>query len=208
MNKVSEWFLENKLKIVFGLKSLVVVLMLFVFGTMLFIPYKYVFDFFLHISVFFYFPSLLIYFLITKNQKDIEKIVEMLKIYISSIVILLIWVFSMDNYAINSKIKFYDTKLRYELKTSSFDQAKETLDKIESLTHILLKPMMYKEIKKDFSVTFDVKKKNEKLFISFYGNLAAGAMVIVTLFMILWGLSTLSFFMKTESVEEKDCEES
>ncbi len=184
---------KNKNKILLIIKSVIVFSIFITFSLMLFAPYKNVFNFFLYLALFLWLPLSLFYFADTDNREDRATILKMWKVYFSIITLMFVFTFSTENYIKKVKIDYFKTKLMYEIKTdANLSTLKNTFKNFEELT---IKSVKYLE-PQDINLTKDLNQKSirHKPYKILYGNLSAGIMAIVTLFMLLWAISELSWF--------------
>jgi hypothetical protein len=193
--------IKNKKKILLVIKSIIVIAIFFTFSLMLFAPYRNVFNFFLYLALFLWLPLSLFYFADTDNKEDRTTILKMWKVYFSIITLMFVFTFSTENYIKKVKIDYFKTKLMYEMKTdANLSTIKDTFKNFEELTIMSVK---YLE-PQDVNLTKDLHQKKviQKPYKILYGNLSAGIMAIVTLFMLLWAISELSWF-ETPKKESK-----
>ena len=185
--------IKNKKKILLVIKSIIVFSIFLTFSLMLFAPYRNIFNFFLYLALFLWLPLSLFYFADTDNKEDRATILKMWKVYFSIITLMFVFTFSTENYIKKVKIDYFKTKLMYEMKTdANRSTIRDTFKNFEELT---IKSVKYLE-PQDVNLTKDLhqKKVSQKPYKILYGNLSAGIMAIVTLFMLLWAISELSWF--------------
>jgi len=185
--------IKNKKKILLVIKSIIVFSIFLTFSLMLFAPYRNIFNFFLYLALFLWLPLSLFYFADTDNKEDRATILKMWKVYFSIITLMFVFTFSTENYIKKVKIDYFKTKLMYEMKTdANLSTIRDTFKNFEELT---IKSVKYLE-PQDVNLTKDLhqKKVSQKPYKILYGNLSAGIMAIVTLFMLLWAISELSWF--------------
>jgi len=157
-------------------------------------PYNQIISNFFMLMLYYMVFSLM-YFSFSSSEEDRQLILKMWKIYFSILSIMFILIYSMDGYIRKTKIDYYKTKLTYELRTKA-DQniLKATFKDYEELS---LKPLeQYKPQDVNISNYFNPKttKTKHKPFTVIYGNFAANAMLVITLFMFLWSFTELSYF--------------
>ena len=189
-----KWLLlKYKKKIVIVTKSIIVLSMFITFALMLVAPYGNVLKIFLYLALFLWLPLSLFYFADTENKEDRAIILKMWKVYFSIITLMFVFLFSTENYIKKVKTDYFKTKLMYELKTdANLSIIKDTFKNFEKLR---IKSIKYLE-PQEINLTKDLHQKqiNKKPYKIFYGNLSVGIMAIVTLFMLLWAITELSWF--------------
>ncbi len=189
-----KWLLfKYKKKIIIVTKSIIVFSMFLTFALMLIAPYGNVLKIFLYLALFLWLPLSLFYFADTENKEDRAIILKMWKVYFSIITLMFVFLFSTENYIKKVKTDYFKTKLMYELKTdANLSIIKDTFKNFEKLT---IKSIKYLE-PQEINLTKDLHQKqiNKKPYKIFYGNLSVGIMAIVTLFMLLWAITELSWF--------------
>jgi len=188
-------YLSNKGKIVNILKGIIVFFIFFTIAMMFDVPFEDIFKFFLNISFFLWLPFSIFYFAFTKKAQDRQAILNMWKTYFAVIAFLFISMISIDNYVRKYKIDFLKTKLMYEIKTShNASIEKDILEKIEDIAikDFLFLYRDYNQERPKNMFNGDKNINNKKVY--FVHNFFAELMSIVTLFMLLWSLSELSFF--------------
>jgi len=193
-----------KLKIIDWIKAIVIFMIFATFTSMFFTPFSRVFSFFLHLAIFMYLPFSIIYFSITKNNKDRDTILKMWKIYFSIVSLMFVFTFSMENYVRKTKAEYYKTKLIYEIRTKETPKViRETFSNYEALTNKYIKYLEAKKAGKLFQETMKQSHKDnkQKAYTIIYANLGAGIMAIITLFMFLWSLVSLSIFQMEEETQ-------
>jgi len=185
--------LQNKKTIVRTVKKIITFFIFVIFVLMWFAPYHVVFNFFLYLALFLWLPLSLFYFTYFNNKEDRATILQMWKVYFSIITLMFIFIFSTENYIKKIKIDYYKTKLMYEIKTdANLSRMKNTFKNFEEVT---IKSIKYLE-PYDINLTKDLNQKRgfQKPYRIIYVNLSVGIMAIVTLFMLLWAISDLSWF--------------
>jgi len=193
-----------KLKIIDWIKAVVIFMIFVTFAFMFFAPYSRVFNFFLYLAIFMYLPFSLIYFSITKSKNDRDIILKMWKIYFPIVSLMFVFTFSMENYVRKTKAEYYKTKLLYEIRTKETPKViKETFSNYEALTIKYIKYLEPEKAGKLFEETMKPSHKNNKrkAYTIIYANLGAGIMAIITLFMFLWSLVSLSIFQIEEDTQ-------
>ncbi len=202
--KIELYLKENpkiKLKIIDWVKAIVIFMIFVTFSSMLFAPYNRVFSFFLYLAIFMYLPFSLIYFAIAKDDNDRNTILKMWKLYFSIVSLMFVFTFSMENYVRKTKAEYYKTKLLYEIRTKESPKIlKETFSNYEALTNKYIEYLEPEEAGKLFQEAMKQsnKKNKQKAYTIIYANLGAGIMAILTLFMVLWSLVSLSIFQSKE----------
>ena len=169
---------------------------------MFFAPYQNIFNFFLYLA-FLWLPFSLFYFVYTENKEDRSTILKMWKVYFSIITLMFVYMFITETYIKKLKIDYYKTKLMYEIRmNANINTIKGTFKNFEEHT---IKSIKYLE-PQDINLTKDFhhKKVDQKPYKILYANVSAGIMTIVTLFMLLWALSELSWFQSTKKKNRID----
>jgi len=160
-------------------------------------------------TIFIYLPFSLIYFAMTENDKDRDIILKMWKMYFSIVSLMFVFTFSLENYVREIKAEYYKTKLLYEIRTKETPKViKETFSNYEALTNKYIKYLepgdgakRFQEARKESHKKNDNIRTKKKAYTIIYANIGAGIMVIITLFMFLWSLVSLSIFQVEEEIE-------